>query len=85
VCWGSFVSVTSSSQLGTLTIHAVSEVIFRGIRISGIAGEAANRGGLDSKELTRCVSYWGKPSTAKARNFAYLSPILRASLYSAES
>ena len=39
--------------------------------------------------LTRCglevVSYCGRPSTAKARNFAYLSPILLASLYSADS
>jgi hypothetical protein len=30
------------------------------------------------------VSYCATPSTVKARNFAYLSPIFRASLYSAE-
>src|SRR2546425_6840139 len=30
------------------------------------------------------VVYCGRPSMVNARNFAYLSPILRASLYSAE-
>src|SRR4029077_7460340 len=39
-----------------------------GVVTTAVAGEAANRGGLDSKELARCVSYWGRPSTAKARN-----------------
>jgi hypothetical protein len=30
-------------------------------------------------------AYWGTPSTTKARNFAYFSPIFRAALKSAEA
>jgi hypothetical protein len=39
---------------------------------------------LELVDLRNELSYCGKPSTVKARNFAYLSPIFLASLNSAE-
>jgi len=38
----------------------------------------------DAYDVILRLSYRGKPSTAKVRNFAYLLPILRTSLNSAE-
>src|SRR5262249_14791028 len=43
------------------------------------ASEAADQGGLALATVTR---YCDNPSIANERNFAYLSPILRASMYS---
>src|SRR5262249_39893598 len=40
---------------------------------------------LTASLRSNCVSYCRRPSTTYARNFAYLSPIFRASLYSANS
>jgi hypothetical protein len=40
--------------------------------------------GLGQERQIKQLTYCGRPSTTNERNFAYLSPILRASLNSGE-
>ena len=51
---------------------------------AAVAAGAEVAAGAPGRALRRVILDCGSPSTANARNFAYLSPTLRASLYCAE-
>src|SRR5262249_42504330 len=71
----------SSSSLECFRAHAGYRLRVICSRLKEMCTEAAKRGGL---EIATQPDYCGRPSTVNERNVAYLSPIFRRSLYSAE-